>query len=125
MHDVTVMDYISGGELHSLVDGYGCLPEEVVRIYVAEIALAIGKLCFNISPLRFDIYRFIYKYILTYRIDFLHNAGIVHRDLKTTNILLDENGHAVITDFGLAKWLQRTERTNTLCGTPRYMGKRL
>jgi len=49
------MDYISGGELHSLVDGYGCLPEEVVRIYVAEIALAIGKLYFNISPLRFNV----------------------------------------------------------------------
>lgn len=89
-----LMDYISRGELHSLVDDYGCLPEEVVRIYVAEIALAI---------------------------DFLHNAGIVHRDLKATNILLDENGHAVIIDFGLAKWLPRNERTSTLCGTPRYM----
>lgn len=56
--------------------------------------------------------------------DFLHNAGIVHRDLKTTNILLGEDGHAVIIDFGFAKWLQRTERTNTLCGTPLYMGKK-
>lgn len=37
------MDYISGGELFSLVDEFGCLSEEVVRIYVAEIALAIGK----------------------------------------------------------------------------------
>lgn len=57
-------------------------------------------------------------------IDFLHNAGVVHRDLKTTNILLDEDGHAVIIDFGLAKWLHRTERTNTFCGTPQYMGKK-
>ncbi|XP_012061248.1 PREDICTED: RAC family serine/threonine-protein kinase homolog [Atta cephalotes] len=89
-----LMHYISGGELFSLVDEYGCLPEKVVRIYIAEIALAI---------------------------DFLHNAGVVHRDLKTTNILLDEDGHAVIIDFGLAKWLHRTERTNTFCGTPQYM----
>ncbi|XP_071566693.1 LOW QUALITY PROTEIN: serine/threonine-protein kinase S6KL [Temnothorax nylanderi] len=89
-----LMNYISGGELFSLVNEYGCLPEKVVRIYVAEIALAI---------------------------DFLHNAGVVHRDLKTTNILLDEYGHAVIIDFGLAKWLHRTERTNTFCGTPQYM----
>ena len=58
-------------------------------------------------------------------IDFLHNAGVVHRDLKTTNILLDEDGHAVIIDFGLAKWLHRTERTNTFCGTPQYMGKKM
>lgn len=57
--------------------------------------------------------------------DFLHNAGVVHRDLKTTNILLDEDGHAVIIDFGLAKWLHRTERTNTFCGTPQYMGKKM
>ncbi|XP_011636649.1 serine/threonine-protein kinase S6KL [Pogonomyrmex barbatus] len=89
-----LMNYVSGGELFSLVDEYGCLPEKVVRIYVAEIALAI---------------------------DFLHNAGIVHRDLKATNVLLDEDGHAVIIDFGLAKWLQRMERTNTFCGTPQYM----
>lgn len=41
------MNYISGGELFSLVDEYGCLPEKVVRIYVAEIALAIGKNNFN------------------------------------------------------------------------------
>lgn len=41
------MDYISGGELLSLVEEFGCLSEEVVRIYVAEIALAIGKNNFN------------------------------------------------------------------------------
>lgn len=41
-NNISVMDYIPGGELLSLVDKYGCLPEEVVRIYVAEIALAIG-----------------------------------------------------------------------------------
>jgi len=43
------MNYISGGELFSLVDEYGCLPEKVVRIYVAEIALAIGRNNFNSS----------------------------------------------------------------------------
>ncbi|OAD61364.1 Putative serine/threonine-protein kinase F31E3.2 [Eufriesea mexicana] len=86
--------YISGGELFSLVEQCGSLPENIVRIYVAEVALAI---------------------------DFLHNAGIVHRDIKATNVLLDEEGHAVIIDFGLAKWLNHTERTHTLCGTPEYM----
>lgn len=40
-------DYIPGGELFSLVEEYGCLSENVVRIYVAEIALAIGKNNFN------------------------------------------------------------------------------
>ena len=36
-------DFLVGGELHSLIEDYGCFPEEVVRIYVGEIALAIGK----------------------------------------------------------------------------------
>ncbi|KAF3420253.1 hypothetical protein E2986_06866 [Frieseomelitta varia] len=89
-----ITDYIGGGELFSLIEQCGFLPENIVRIYVAEVALAI---------------------------DFLHNAGVVHRDIKATNVLLDEEGHAVIIDFGLAKWLNHAERTNTLCGTPEYM----
>ena len=65
----------------------------------------------------------IYIFLVILVEDFLHNAGVVHRDIKATNVLLDEEGHAVIIDFGLAKWLNRAERTNTLCGTPEYMGK--
>ncbi|XP_015603246.1 serine/threonine-protein kinase S6KL [Cephus cinctus] len=87
-------EYIGGGELFSLVEEYGSLSEDMVRIYVAEIGLAL---------------------------DFLHNAGVVHRDLKATNVLLDDEGHAVLIDFGLAKWLSPTQRTNTFCGTPEYM----
>lgn len=40
-------DFVGGGELFSLVEEFGCLPENVVRIYVAEIALAIGKQILN------------------------------------------------------------------------------
>lgn len=87
-------DFIGGGELFSLVEEFGCLPENVVRIYVAEIALAI---------------------------DFLHNAGIIHRDIKATNVLLNDEGHAILIDFGLSKWLRPTHRTGTFCGTLEYM----
>ena len=38
-----VTEYVECGELFSLIDEYGCLPENVVRIHVAEIALAIGN----------------------------------------------------------------------------------
>jgi len=55
--------------------------------------------------------------------DFLHNAGIIYRDLKLENILLDDEGHAVLIDFGLAKWLKYGSRTTTICGTRQYMGK--
>lgn len=52
---ITVMNYISEGELFSLVDKYGCLPEKVVRIYVAEIALAIGENIFNNFSIMYKI----------------------------------------------------------------------
>jgi hypothetical protein len=40
-----VSDFVTGGELLELCQNYGLLPEELVRIYVAEISFAIGKLC--------------------------------------------------------------------------------
>ncbi|XKL63851.1 hypothetical protein PGB90_006215 [Kerria lacca] len=82
------------GELLHLIEKYGPLSEEIARIYVAEIAVAI---------------------------DFLHNAGVIHRDLKSENILLDENYHISLIDFGLSKWLSRGSKTNTICGTDLYM----
>lgn len=53
--------------------------------------------------------------------DFLHNAGIIYRDLKLENILLTANGHVQIIDFGLSKWLKYGSRTNTICGTLQYI----
>lgn len=89
-----VTEFVNGGELFELCQTYGPLPEELVQIYVAEISLAI---------------------------DFLHNAGVIYRDLKLENILLDDEGHAVLIDFGLAKWLKYGSRTTTICGTRQYM----
>ncbi|KAJ4439210.1 hypothetical protein ANN_07329 [Periplaneta americana] len=89
-----VSEYMPGGELLDLCQHCTVLPEELVRIYVAEIALAI---------------------------DFLHNAGVIYRDLKLENILIDGEGHLRLVDFGLAKWLKYGSRTTTICGTRQYM----
>lgn len=43
---ILVMQYIGGGELYHLVEEYGCLSEDVVKIYIGEIALALGKKSF-------------------------------------------------------------------------------
>ncbi|XP_045772562.1 serine/threonine-protein kinase kin-29-like isoform X2 [Maniola jurtina] len=91
-----VSEYIPGGELLALLDKYSKLPEELVKIFLAEIAIAI---------------------------DFLHNAGVIYRDLKPENILLDSDYHIQLVDFGLSKWLSIGSRTTTLCGTLKYMGE--
>lgn len=52
-----------------------------------------------------------------------HNVGVVHRDLKAHNIMVDHSGHAYITDFGLAKSLdgQELSVTGAVVGTPEYI----
>lgn len=55
--------------------------------------------------------------------DFLHNAGVIYRDLKLENIVLDSCGHVKLIDFGLAKHLKYGGRTTTICGTLQFMGE--
>jgi serine/threonine-protein kinase len=53
-----------------------------------------------------------------------HAAGIIHRDLKPANVLVAADGHAVLTDFGIARAMEsskKTHETGALLGTPHYM----
>lgn len=72
---VLVLEYVSGGDMYDLLKRHGCLTENQVRFYLAEIVVALTE---------------------------LHRHDFVFRDLKLENILIDEKGHVRLTDFGLA-----------------------
>jgi len=91
-----VLDYCPGGELFFHLSRYRRFQEPVSRFYAAELLLAIGH---------------------------LHKNGIIYRDLKPENVLLDAYGHVKLGDFGLAKDGIRhpTQGAKSTCGTPEYM----
>ena len=89
-----VMPFVKGGELYRFFKSKRRFKESEVKFYAVQIALALG---------------------------YLHKKGIIHRDLKLENILVDETGYLKIIDFGLAKMLDRKGITKTYCGTPEYL----
>ena len=90
-----VMEYVPGGDLKELIDATGRLPGP-------ELARLGDEVCAGLAH--------------------AHEHGVIHRDIKPHNILLDENGHAKVTDFGIARALDTTQatRTGSFLGTALY-----
>jgi len=91
-----VLDYCAGGELFFHLGKLGKFPEPRACFYTAEIVLAIS---------------------------YVHNLGIIYRDLKPENVLLDAKGHIRLTDFGLSKEgiVSSSTGAYSFCGTPEYL----
>jgi len=84
-----ILQYCPGGDLGNLIAKKKRLSEADARIYIAEIVLAL---------------------------EVLHQNGILYRDLKPDNVILDEEGHALLTDFGLSKEDAQTGLAQSFCG---------
>ena len=85
-----VLDYCGGGELFFHLGQAGRFKEDRARFYAASIALAL---------------------------EYLHSKNIIYRDLKPENVLLDNEGHIKLTDFGLSKEnITDTQLAHSFCG---------
>ncbi|KAI9290597.1 Pkinase-domain-containing protein [Neoconidiobolus thromboides FSU 785] len=92
-----ILDYVQGGELFFHLANERMFSEDIAKFYLAQLILAL---------------------------EHLHELGIIYRDLKPENCLLDKQGNIVLTDFGLSKVGlddMKNGRTNTVCGTTEYM----
>lgn len=91
-----VMKYIEGRSLESVIIERGRLDVDLTRVILSQAGAALA---------------------------FAHRKGVVHRDVKPANIMLEEDGWAIVTDFGIAKVqeAQNLTATGTAIGTPHYM----
>uniref|UniRef100_A0A8C5S592 Rho-associated protein kinase 2 n=1 Tax=Laticauda laticaudata TaxID=8630 RepID=A0A8C5S592_LATLA len=90
-----VMEYMPGGDLVNLMSNYD-VPEKWAKFYTAEVVLAL---------------------------DAIHSMGLIHRDVKPDNMLLDKYGHLKLADFGTCMKMDDTGmvRCDTAVGTPDYI----
>ncbi|KAM9324117.1 NUAK family SNF1-like kinase 1 [Gastrophryne carolinensis] len=90
---IIVMEYASNGELYDFINNKHQIPESEARRFFRQIVSAVH---------------------------YCHKNGVVHRDIKLENILLDENLNVKLADFGLSNLYHKNQVLETYCGSPLY-----
>uniref|UniRef100_A0A1A8SE20 Serine/threonine kinase 32A n=1 Tax=Nothobranchius rachovii TaxID=451742 RepID=A0A1A8SE20_9TELE len=93
-----VVDLLLGGDLRYHLQQNVHFTESTVKLYICELALALG---------------------------YLRSKHIIHRDIKPDNILLDEHGHVHLTDFNIAAIVKEDLKATSIAGTKPYMAPEL
>ena len=90
-----ILDYCSKGDLAMHLEQRHVFSENESKFFIAELILAI---------------------------EYLHSKDIIYRDLKPANILISQDGHIKLADFGLAKeGINRSKNALSFCGSPAYL----
>ncbi|KAL2324366.1 hypothetical protein Fmac_023424 [Flemingia macrophylla] len=92
-----LLEFVPGGSISSLLGKFGSFPESVIKMYTKQLLLGL---------------------------EYLHNNGIIHRDIKGANILVDNKGCIKLADFGASKKVVELATINgakSMKGTPHWM----
>ncbi|CAD8174569.1 unnamed protein product [Paramecium pentaurelia] len=90
------LEFVSGGSVLTMIKRFGKFKESLIKVYLKQILLGL---------------------------QYLHSQGVIHRDIKGANILINQNGQVKLADFGSGKQLSeiKQEIVGSLCGTPNFM----
>ncbi|XP_073823595.1 protein kinase, cGMP-dependent at 21D isoform X2 [Musca autumnalis] len=89
-----LLEACMGGEIWTMLRDRGCFDENAAQFIIGCVLQAF---------------------------EYLHSKGIIYRDLKPENLMLDERGYVKLVDFGFAKYIGNSCKTWTFCGTPEYV----
>jgi serine/threonine protein kinase len=89
-----IIEYVENGSLTKIIKTFGVFPEGLVRVYTEQVLKGLA---------------------------YLHANGVIHRDIKGCNILVNKEGVAKLADFGVSSKIDATQKRFTVVGTPYWM----